>query len=151
MIKDFVKAWDLNKNKLEEYIKTHNQEEYDSYEALVKLLFDIVINPSIEEGDSVFGFSERFDTEHILTIDDGDYQGTQIFILHRATYQPCVEEYVYTNVYYGSCSCCDTLQAINAYCTDFPDETQVKDYMELLLHLLQKCHMMSEDGIEEEE
>lgn len=151
MIKDFVKAWDLNKNKLEEYIKTHKQEEYDSYEALVKLLFDIVINPSIEEGNSVFGFSERFDTENILTIDDGDYQGTQIFILHKATYQPCVEEYVYTSVYYGSCCCCDTLQSIHSYDDGLPNETQVKDYMQLLLHLLQKCHMMSEDGVEEED
>lgn len=146
MIKDFVKAWDLNKNKLEEYIKTHKQEEYDSYEALVKLLFDIVINPTI-----AVGFSMRFDTEHILTIDDGDYQGTQIFILHKDTYQPGVEEYVYTSVYYGSCSGCDTLLSINSYCEEFPDETQVKDYMQLLLHLLQKCHMMSEDDECEEE
>lgn len=31
MIKSFVEAWDKNKGKLEEYIRTHNQIEYDSY------------------------------------------------------------------------------------------------------------------------
>lgn len=125
-----------NKDKLEEYFRTTKQDEYGNYEDLVKLLFDIVINPSIESD------YYRFDTENILVIDDGDYQGTQVFILHRDQYQPSVEDYVYTNTYYGSCSYCDTLLGISGCSDELPSESQVNDYMDLCLHLLQKCHYM---------
>ena len=141
MIKEFCLAWEKNKDKLEEYFRKTRQEEYGNYEDLVKLLFDIVINPSIECDHY------RLDTENILVIDDGDYQGTQVFILHRDKYQPSVEDYVYTNTYYGSCSGCDTLLSINEYEDGLPSESQVNDYMDLCLHLLQRCHYM----IDEEE
>lgn len=81
----------------------------------------------------------------MTVIDNGDYQGTQIFIIPSNTYQPSVEDYVYTNTYYGSCSGCDTLQAISNYEEGFPDEEQIKDYMELSLHLLQKCKWLKEE------
>ena len=142
MIKDFVLAWDKHKNELEVFFRTHVQEAYFDYEDLVKLLFDIVINPEIKKG--------QYDTDNILIIDDGDYQGTQIFVLHRNTYQPSVGDYVYTNTYYGSCSGCDTLQGISCYNYGLkPDETQVKDYMVLCMHLLQSCEFMK-DGENEE-
>ena len=139
MIKSFIKSWEKNKDKLEEYIKTHKQQEYDSYKFLVKLIFEIVINPDINVcGDGIF------DTDEIDVLDHGDYQGTLIFILHRNTYQPCVDEYVYTYVEYGSCSGCDTLQSIHRYDEDEPDENQVEDYMTLCLHLVQHCKPMGE-------
>ena len=78
-------------------------------------------------------------------IDDGDYQGTQIFIIPLNTYQPNVKDYVYTNTYYGSCSGCDTLQAISYYDRELPSETQIKEYMQLALHLLQKCMWLKEE------
>ena len=83
-----------------------------------------------------------FDTKNILVIDDGDYRGTRVFVLHRDQYQPSIEDYVYMNTYYGSCSGCDTLQAIHWYEDGLPTEQQVEDYMELCLHLLQKCNFM---------
>lgn len=143
MIKEFCLAWEKNKEKLENYFRTTEQGEYCKYEDLVELLFDIVINPSIEDG------YYWFDTKNILVIDDGDYQGTQVFILHRNKYQPSVEDYVYTNTCYGSCSYCDTLQGIHGYESGLPDEQQVEDYMSLCLHLLQRCNFMV-DKIEEE-
>ena len=48
MIKKFVNAWDKNKGSLEEYIRTTNQCEYSSYDKLVRILFDKVINPYIK-------------------------------------------------------------------------------------------------------
>ena len=146
MIKQFVYAWDQNKDKLEEFIKTHKQEEYDSYKDLVKLLFDIVINPVITE-EFTYPWYQGFDTDDILEIDNGDYQGSLIYILHIDTYQPSVCEYVWTSVEYGSCSVCDTLRGIESrgnYSDELPDEQQVKDYMELCLDLLQGCHMLKE-------
>lgn len=143
MVKEFCLAWEKNKGKLEEYFRTTPQSEYDSYELLVRCLFDIVINPSIE--DSYYWF----DTKKFCVIDDGDYQGTQVFILHRDQYQPSVEDYVYTNTYYGSCSGCDTLLGISGYGSELPGEEQVEDYMKLCLHLLQRCNFMI-DKIEED-
>jgi hypothetical protein len=139
MIKSFIESWEKNKSNLEEYIRTHKQVEYDSYRILVKLIFDLVINPDVNTyNDNIFV------TDEIDVLDHGDYQGTLIFILHRDTYQPCVDEYIYTYVYYGSCSGCDTLQAMHNYDEDEPDENQVEDYMTLCLHLLQHCKCMGE-------
>lgn len=136
MINDFVQKWDKYKNDLEKYFRETNQDEYDEYSKIVKVLFENVINKDIDYGE--------YNTEEMLVIDDGDYQGTQIFILHRDVYQPGVEDYVYTNTYYGSCSGCDTLKSIQSW-GELPTEKQIKDYMELSLHLLQKCKFMSED------
>lgn len=136
MINEFVQKWDKYKNDLEKYFRETNQDEYDEYSKIVKVLFEKVINKDIDYGE--------YNTEEMLVIDDGDYQGTQIFILHRDVYQPGAEDYVYTNTYYGSCSGCDTLQAIQSW-GELPNEEQIKDYMELSLHLLQKCRFMSED------
>lgn len=139
MINEFCLAWEKNKDKLEQHIRNNNQGSYNSYEALVTLLFDLVINP--EMNDESFD-SEKFDTKDITVLDHGDYQGTLVFILHRDTFQPCVRDYVYTNTDYGSCSGCDTLQGIHQYERGLPNDEQVKDYMTLCLHLLQKTAFM---------
>lgn len=141
MVKEFVEAWDANKDKLEKYFKTHEMYEYNDYVYLVKLLFDIVINPTFNARKG-----SLFDTklEDIEVLDDGDYQGTEIYILHKNMYQPSVDDYVYTSICYGSCSGCDTLMNIHQYdYNKLPDEEQVKDYMSLCLHLLQRCHYMT--------
>lgn len=135
MIKEFVEKWNKYKNDLEEFFRNTEQEKYSSYEEIVRILFDKVINKDEEE---------PFDTKNICVIDDGSYQGTQIFILHKDIYQPEIEDYVYTNTYYGSCSGCDTLLSISDYDDGLPDEEQIKEYMTLALHLLQKCKYMYE-------
>ncbi len=75
------------------------------------------------------------DPERIHEIDDGDYQGTLLFVIARGGYQP--SEYWAVMVHYGSCSACDTLQSIRGYFNDKPTEEQVKDYMTLALHVVQ--------------
>ena len=135
MIKEFVAAWDANKDRLEEYFKTHEQSKYTSYETLLKLLIDEVINPYfVDVLDMNPWYSER-----ITTIDDGDYQGTQLFIVLKKTFQPCAEDYFWTYQWYGSCSGCDLLMGISGYDEGLPSEEQVKEYMMLELHLLQRC------------
>ena len=136
MIKEFVLKWEERKEALENKIRSTEQSNYDTYEKLVKMLFDVVINygkPSYEQ----------YDTNYINTIDNGDYRGVYIFILHKDTYySPEVEDYVYTSVCYGSCSGCDTLKNINGdnYSDGLPENWQINDYMTLLMHMLQKCH-----------
>lgn len=133
MIPEFINAWDKNKSILEDYFKSHKQIEYSSYVGLVKIVMHVVLNPYfIEE----FGY--RYDTENVTIIDDGNYQGTQIFVFHKDVYQPGVGDYVFTSSYYGSCSLCDTMEGIRDLSdSDLPSEEQVREYMTLALHQIQ--------------
>lgn len=139
MIKEFVEAWDKNKDKLERYFKKTKQEKYDTYGKLVHKLIAIVVNPYLNDNDK-----RIIETDDIRIIDDGDYQGTQIFIVHERVYQPDVSNYYYTHNYYGSCSGCDTLLGISEYDEGLPNEEQVQGYMTLSLHLLQKFKKFEE-------
>lgn len=85
-----------------------------------------------------FSFTYIFpvvDTDRITEIDDGEYQGTIIYMLPFDTYQPGAGEYLMTFVEYGSCSGCDTLEYIksNSYTYDScqPNVSQVTDLMHL--------------------
>ena len=105
MIQEFVKAWDKN-NKL--LLKDFEKQTPDSYKDIVEKLVNIVINPYLEE----HSYLEELEVNRMTIIDDGDYQGTTIYVIPFDTYQPDVSEYVFTHNYYGSCSSCDTFQSI---------------------------------------
>ena len=134
MIQEVVKQWEQNKHKLEEYFRTTNQDEYDSYLMIVKKIFELCIT----EADRNYGFA----IEKITVIDDGGYQGTQIFIIPFDAYQPDEDQYLVTDTYYGSCSGCDTLLSICEYNYKLPTDDQVKQYMTLALHLVQKLRKL---------
>ena len=138
MIKSIVRAWEDNKSNLEQYFKATNPYEI-SYATIVKQLFELVINPYGNEKENSFSFN----AEDITKIDNGDYQGTLIFILHKDTYQPDVSDYIMTFVGYGSCSVCDTLKGIQAEnYEDTATEEQVKEFMTLSLHLIQRMEWL---------
>lgn len=137
MIKEFVNQWDKNKKELEEYFRTHKQEEYNKYSKIVKLLIQYVLNEGLK--DDCDGIKINPDT--LTEIDFGDYQGTLIYVFAEDTYQPSTNETFYTSVGYGSCSGCDTLQDIQEYgLEELPNEEQVEDYMKLSLNILQKIN-----------
>lgn len=48
---------------------------------------------------------------------------------------------------YGSCSGCDTLEAIRDYSSEKPTPEQVKDYMALALHIVQGLKKMGDDEV----
>lgn len=137
MIKEFVNQWDKNKKELEEYFRTHKQEEYNEYLKIVKLLIQYVLNKGLnDDWDEI-----KINPDTLTEIDFGDYQGTLIYVFAEDTYQPSTNETFYTSVSYGSCSGCDTLQAIQEYgLEEFPNEEQVEDYMKLSLDILQKIN-----------
>lgn len=133
MISEIVAQWDKNKAALEEYYKNSPQSEYcNSYKDILKSVFRLILT------------DKEWDVDKITVVDDGDYQGTQIFLIPEKTYQPSESEYLITSVSYGSCSVCDTLQAIHSYGDEKPNEDQVKDYMSLSLHLIQKMKTLKE-------
>lgn len=97
-----------------------------SYDDLVKLVIETVTDAD--------GWSQP-DPERIHTIDDGEYQGVIVFVIACQGYQ--CDNYWYVTVRYGSCSGCDTLQAINGYTDDPPTPEQVDSYWTLCLHIIQ--------------
>ena len=76
MIREFVAAWDKNKQNLRHYIASNRQGEYSSYGKLVEAIFHEVINPYLSEYNC-----DIFNTEQLHEIDDGDYQGSLIFLV----------------------------------------------------------------------
>lgn len=141
-----IKKWDKNKDKLREYFENNKQEDYaDSYGDFTKKVIEVIFN------DDDYGYNdgdqyEVFDLKrHFQEIDFGDYQGALIFVFAYDVYQPSTGETFYTSVDYGSCSGCDTLQAIRGYDYDeTPTERQVNDYMELALNLIQEMKCFGE-------
>lgn len=136
MLPDIIKQWEENKNKLEDYFRTTKQDQYDEYEIIVKKIVEIILTDGYNGCD--------YDVSKVTVVDNGDYQGTQIFLIPTNTYQPDIEDYLITHTYYGSCSGCDTLQGINGYSYELPTEDQVKDYMTLALHLVQKMYRIKD-------
>lgn len=123
---EFVQDWEKNKSNLENYFKTTPQSEYTDYLAILKKTLELAL-PFFE-----------FDLDNVTEIDNGDYQGTLIFVIPLQTYQPSETETAVTYVGYGSCSGCDTLQWISSYDYGLPTDEQVRDYMMLALHLIQQ-------------
>ncbi|HBE8999145.1 TPA: hypothetical protein KOR19_001182 [Clostridioides difficile] len=95
-----------------------NRDSYCSYEDLVKLSVKHILNDNINEDD-------EWDVDNISEIDNGDYQGTLLYLIPKKTYQPNEYEYLMTYVGYGSCSDCDTLINIQ----DSDSEDSIEDYM----------------------
>jgi len=125
MILHYVKQWEERKHLLEQWL---TKNEPNSYENIYEMLFHLVITRS-ERGEL------EWDWNRFVKIDDGEYQGNQIFILCSNVYQPELTDYIFTSVAYGSCSGCDTLQAIQ----ESEDKAErVKGYMTLALHMVQE-------------
>lgn len=133
MIQEFVDIFMSRKSVLEEiYSKKHP----DDYKEIVTNVIN-VLNPE--------GKSELPDSTNIVEIDHGDYQGTLIYVIPETGYSP--DKYWYVRIYYGSCSGCDTLQAINMYDEDPPTLEQHAAYMMLSLHVVQRLKEMDEEAV----
>ena len=134
MIKYCLKKWNENQEELRQNI-AEDTKLYDcDYEYLVKKVVDIILN----RGDSDW----RWDTKHITEIDNGDYQGTLLYLIPADSYQPGESEYLMTYVGYGSCSGCDTLLNIQDYisCGERPNEKTVGYLMSLCKDIV--CNMI---------
>lgn len=129
MLKIMVEKWDKNKARLEEKLK--NMQMTYEYKDLVKITFEQIYN--YEERNW-----EMLNTKDITEIDNGDYQGTLLYLIPFKTYQPTETEYLMTYVGYGSCSGCDTLLGITGYDTEkLPNKKQLKELMMLCKDIIQ--------------
>ena len=141
MIKYCIEKWDknkdllrsaLNNNKLLNHVLNRNDDdplEYLEYKDLVKLTVMFILNDKNEWNEN-----------KIKEIDDGDYQGTLLYLIPEDTYQPNSSEYLMTFVEYGSCSACDTLQTIQCYLDIRSRDKSIDDLMNLCKDLI--CNMI---------
>lgn len=132
MIKYCKDKWSKNNNllynELAMKLKLSELQDYN-YGDLVKLSVIHILNDEDEE----------WDTENITEIDNGDYQGTLLYLIPKSTYQPDEQEYLMTYVGYGSCSGCDALQSIQY--GHYEDQTEIiKEYMLLCKDII--CNMI---------
>ena len=125
MLKALVEKWDKNRDKLQHELETRTDIRGMVYRDIVALTFDMIYNDDEETG--------KLNVRRITEIDDGDYQGTLLYLIPFEWYQPSENDYLMTCVGYGSCSGCDTLQAILSY--DYSEgvlvKRQVDDFMTL--------------------
>jgi hypothetical protein len=121
-------------------------DEPESYQDILKRALGIV-QGDIEAYDYIPGTEIcGLDVSKIHEINDGGYQGTLVFIIPQMGYQP--SDYYYTQVYYGSCSGCDTLQSIQCrrdWESNGVTDQQAKEYADLALHMLQRLRKMYEE------
>ena len=141
MIKYCIEKWDKNKdllrsalsnNDLLNHVLNKNDDdplEYLEYKDLVKLTVMFILNDENE-----------WNANGIKEIDDGDYQGTLLYLIPEDTYQPNSSEYLMTFVEYGSCSGCDTLQAIQCFLDIKDRDKSIDDLMNLCKDLI--CNMI---------
>lgn len=124
MIKYCLDCWNKNQQSLRQQLETDTSLNGCNYEYLVKLVAKHILG-------------NEWDAENITVIDNGDYQGTLLFLIPKDTYQPSEYEYLMTYVGYGSCSYCDTLQSIQDWGDDKPlTPKQVEDFMKLCKDLV---------------
>lgn len=128
MIKEFVDTFEVNKDRLR---LVFAEKPPMDYKTLVKAVVEVLTDPNVYES---------IDPSRIHQIDDGDYQGTLVFVIAATGYQP--SDYWYVKITYGSCSGCDTLQAIRGYSDETLTEGQLNDYMSLALHIVQGLKKM---------
>ena len=145
MIKFCKDQWDANRERLEEVLKDDTQLNKCDYKYLLSLVVEHILNPGL------VNFERGWSAENITVIDNGDYQGTLMFLIPKDCYQPSENEYLLTFASYGSCSGCDTLMGIQDWDDVKPTEQQLKDYMALCKDLVMNMVKPYNDGWRKDE
>ena len=130
MIKFCKNQWNANREHLEEALREDTQLNNCDYKYLLSLVVTHILNPGL------VSFEQGWSAENITVIDNGDYQGTFMFLIPKDCYQPSESDYLLTFVDYGSCSGCDTLMGIQGSGDVKPTEQQLKGYMALCKDLV---------------
>lgn len=133
-----LKAWDKNNHKIKEWLQSCKGDDNISYEVLLRKTIELIF----EGFEDDLEYWEFPDKERICVINNGDYQGTTIYVISNTGYQPNIESHWFTHNYYGSCSGCDTLLSIIAYSDSNFSEEQIDGLWTICLHLMQKMKKM---------
>ena len=89
----------------------------------------------------------EWSSKTITQVDNGDYQGTLLFLIPRNTYQPAEYDYLITYVGYGSCSGCDTLLDIQSFKDGaYLNKQQIKAFMTLSKDIVMNMRRLYNEG-----
>ena len=136
MDKGLIERFFESKELIEHNIRNNRPGDYKS---LVVTLFE-----SMKSSEGFYPRPYDFETKDVIENLFGSYQGSLVYVI-PVGYDP--SKFWVTTVDYGSCSVCDTLERIfDGYNEDVTD-SQLKDYMTLCLHLVQRAkpHDVFED------
>ncbi len=122
MIKEIVDKWEANKELIRQAFILKQPENYG------ELVGTVIAHITNDVGP---------DPQRIHEIDDGDYQGTLLYVIASKGYQP--DSYYYCKISYGSCSGCDTLEDIKECMSG---DKKIEGYMQLALHVVQNLKEM---------
>lgn len=132
MDKDIIGAFDKNRENIKKKLALLGS-PLDSYEKVIRFLIG-----NIE-------FDCDLDSTKIKVMDfDPSYDGTLLIILgnrYRSYWVACID--------YGSCSVCDTLQAINNSWDGQYNQDQVSHLFSLMLNFVQKLRQIDSKWITE--
>ena len=123
MLKYCLEKWNKNRTYLENALREDMSLHNCDYEYLVRLVVRYILNDNVYDG--------TWSTDNITTIDNGEYQGTLLFVIPEETYQPNEYEYLMTYIGYGSCSVCDTLQSIQPWESRALTDEELEGFMTL--------------------
>lgn len=130
VIQEFVDRFMAKKPELEAKFREAHPSGYID---IVRAVVEVVTTDAYDD----------IDPSRIHEIDDGDCEGTLLFAIAAKGYHP--SDYWSVFVSYGSCSGCDTLQAIWSDASDDePTDDQVSQYMTLALHIVQGLKKIGE-------
>jgi hypothetical protein len=126
MITGFIdKFQEIKPRLLEEFSKKEPDNYQDIFKQTIKMMFE-------ESKNTYSSKSETPDFERITVIDNGDYQGTLLFVVASKSYQP--SDYWATQVDYGSCSGCDAFQDYSDYNNP---EKSAPEMVTMALHMIE--------------
>ena len=128
MITEFADAFVARRGEYEDWLRSGHPEGYQ--QMWVKAMEFLPVGEREDAPDPL----------RLTVIDDGDYQGTMLFVIGASGYQP--DRYWATMVDYGSCSGCDTFEGIRHYGDGAPNDSQVADYWTLALHMVQRTRLL---------
>lgn len=131
---NFVKAFEAGKADLREEFEGKFP---DNYTAIVTAVVRTIADNTDRD--------TRLDPDAIHVINDGDYQGTLLFVIAEDDYQP--NRYWFVMVDYGSCSGCDTLEGLRPFGDETADERSaaIDGLMTLALHIVQRLKPLGEE------
>ncbi len=138
MIASLVKRFYANRDTLREIFASSYPDGYGDIVAKT-----VALIAGTEYSDD----NDGLDSTRITAIDHGDSQGTILYVIAAKGYQPST--FWTVAVGYGSCSVCDTFQAIRDNDSrdydsrDKPTAQQVDSYMSLALHIIQSIKEVS--------
>lgn len=149
MITEIVSAYNERKGSLAEHWRQNGLPK--DYTAIVKALFQVVVNPYADDHLIGENWGTPFDLEKITVLGGGQYEGVLLFLIPADKGILTIDDWLVTFVDYGTSSATDTFADVvsshRLYDEDERDtEGAISDFLKLALHLVQRMKFIKNDN-----